>query len=159
MRYLFLIVFMLSTSCSTDDLRQNINIEAGTGFFVENELGEDLLNPNHPNSINFENIDIYHIVNNREVNAYNVNSDSPRGISLESPNHNYNKYYLSLGLNIIEEDEITYTIVQWDEENRDLFKVQFDKGNGYLISIKCWVNDKLVWDIYDGDERFFKLIK
>lgn len=159
MKNLILILLVIMSSCSSDEPNQQINIEAGTGFYVVNELGEDLLNPNHSNSIDFDKIKIYYLINGKEVDAYNANSDAPKGISLESPNDKYSKYHLNLGFNIEENDEITYTIVQWDEQNRDIFEVQFNKGEGYLLAVKCWVDKKLVWNVNNGDERFFTLEK
>lgn len=159
MKNLILTLLVVMTSCNSDNTSQQFNIEAGTGFYAVNELGEDLLNPNHPNSIDFDKIKIYFLINGEEVDAYNVNSDAPKGISLETPNDKYNKYHLSLGFNIEENAEITYTIVQWNEQDRDTLKVQFNKGDNYLLAIKCWLNEELVWDVNNGQEKFFTLIK
>jgi len=98
-------------------------------------------------------------VNGAEVEFYKPNLDLPKQISLHSPYDKYDKYHIGLGFHIDRKKEFTYTIVQWNEQDRDTFKVKYERGEGYLFAMKCWVNGELVWDVNKRQERFFTLIK
>lgn len=158
MKKIILILLVVMGSCSSDEPNSQVYLEAGTGFYVVDEQGEDLLNPNHPTAINFNKVRIYHLINGEEVEQYDANLDSPRRISLHEPNDKHDKYYLSLGFNIKQGGDTTYTIVQWDEGDRDVFKVEFSRGEDYTVAVKCWVNEELVWEA-KKQERFFTLVK
>lgn len=162
MRQLILLLMISFFSCNSNDENQPsaTNLDVGVSFYVLNENGEDLLNPNNQNSIDITNLKIYELINGEEVEINNPNSDAPKGFSVVSPEGKYDKYRLDLTLNILEKSNTTITLLKWSESDLDSFKTELEKGEDYIICKKIWVNDIKVWDmIEDGDDRFFILQK
>ena len=162
MRQLILLLMISFFSCSSNDENQPsaTNIDAVVRFYVLNEQGDDLLNPNNQNSIETSNLKIYELINGKEVEVNNPNSDAPRGFWVSPPEGKFDKYSLGLTLNILEDSNTTITLLKWSESDSDSFKAELKKGDNYIICQKIWVNDIKVWDmIEDGDKRFFTLKK
>lgn len=159
----FILLLMISFfSCNSNDENQPsaTNIDAVVRFYVLNNQGDDLLNPNNQNSIDTDNLKIYEIINGEEVEVNNPNMDAPKGFWISPPEGKFDKYRLSLTLNILEDSNTTITLLKWSESDLDSFKAELEKGEDYIICKKIWVNDIKVWDmIEDGDERFFILQK
>tara|TARA_B110000114_G_C15043745_1_gene378286 strand:- start:172 stop:657 length:486 start_codon:yes stop_codon:yes gene_type:complete len=161
MRLLFFLPAILFFSCNNDEKPLSAtNLDVVVSFYVLNDEGEDLLNPNNQNSIEITNLRIYELVNGEEIEVFNPNSDAPRGFSLISPDGKFDKYRLNLTLNILEDSNPTITLLKWSESDTDSFKAELDRGDNYIICQKIWVNDIQVWDIIEnGDERFFTFQK
>lgn len=157
MRNLLLLLLVFLYSCNKDDVSEHFNMEIGTGLYVVNELGEDLLNPEHPDAINFNTIELFYLIDGEQVSPYNANADCPRGISLEKPNNDRDKYYLCFAFNTKGKADITYTTIKWNESDKDTFKVEFRRGDGFILTSKCWLNDELVWD--NTKERIITIVK
>lgn len=148
MKNIILVLLAIMSSCSSGEIIQAGDFLGGVKLCVVNELGEDLLNPSHPNAIEFDRIEIFYLIDGEEVNAYNEMRVQPKGIRLLSPWGEYDKYYLNLLLNFSnfeKNDGIAYTIIQWDEQDRDTLKAKFSETNSTLSTVKCWVNEVLVW--------------
>ena len=159
----FILLLMISFfSCNSNDENQPsaTNIDAVVRFYVLNNQGDDLLNPNNQNSIDTDNLKIYEIINGEEVEVNNPNMDAPKGFWISPPEGKFDKYRLSLTLNILEDSNTTITLLKWSESDLDSFKAELEKGEDYINCKKIWVKDIKVWDMREyGDERFFILQK
>lgn len=158
--YILILIVTLISSCSSHEPDPKINIEAGIGFYVLDDTGNDLLDPNITNSYDFTKIKVYDVIDEVNVLINNSNLDAPKGISLLAPEGKYKNYRLSLAFNTTLEENFNIRIIKWNSTDEDVFKVEFDKGAGYMIIKKVWLNNELVWDIQNNiAERFFTIIK
>ena len=158
MKNLLIILLMLLSSCNSDNNMQETNIEADIGFYLLDSNGNDLLNPNNPNGIDLDIVRVYEIINGEEVEINNPNLDGPHGFVLLEPEGIYDKYRLSLGLNIKEISNPTTTIVKWNTTDIDIFKSEYNRGDNFIICTKIWLNNDIVWKTSDG-VRFIEITK
>lgn len=157
MKNLLIILLIVLSSCNSDNNMQETNIEAGIEFYLLDSNGNDLLDPNNPNSIDLGILRVYEIINGEEVEINNPNLDGPRGFVLFEPEGIYDKYRLSLGLNTTEITNPT-TIVKWTTTDTDIFKSEYNRGDNFIICTKILLNDEVVWQTEDG-LRFIEIIK
>lgn len=158
MKNLLIILLIALSSCSSNNTIEETNIEAGIVFYLLDTEGNDLLDPNNSNSINLNSVKVYEIINGQEVEINNPNLDGPRGFVLLEPEGIYNKYRLSLGLNITEISNPTTTIVKWNTTDIDIFKSEYNRGDNFIICTKILLNNEVVWKTENGI-RFIEIVK
>ena len=139
---LIMIIAFLINSCEEKECC--VNIDVGISISVVDSIGNDLLNPENPNSFSFEGIRIYDLVDGEKDLFYNGHLDSPRNIALLDPRLD-DKYRLGLIFNLTT-GEYNTRFIQWDDNIEDEFKVQFYRNNGNTTILKVWLNQELVWD-------------
>jgi hypothetical protein len=125
---------------------QNVNVT------VKDSVGEDLLNPEHANC--FKEFKIYYLVKG-EKKLYNKQElDASGGYRLlKHPVKGY--YYLDIlmdgGLNVSE----TKTLLQLGSNTKlDTIKTKYKSDPSNVIADKIWHNNKLVWQLSDGQPAF-----
>jgi len=159
MKNLLIILLMVLSSCNSDNnMQEKTNIEANVEFYVLDSERNDLLDPNNTNGIDIGNVRVYEIINGEEIEINNPDLDGPRGFILLEPEGVYDKYRLSLGLNITEILTPTTTIVKWNETDIDTFKAEYNRGDNFIICTKIFLNNDLIWKTDDG-VRFIEIIK
>jgi len=158
MKNLLIILLIVLSSCNSDNNMQETNIEAGIVFYLLDNNGNDLLDPNNQNNIDLDIVRVYEIINGEEVEINNPNLDGPRGFVLLEPEGIYDKYRLSLGLNIKEISNPTTTIVKWNTTDIDIFKSEYNRGDNFIICTKILLNNEVVWQTENG-LRFIEIIK
>lgn len=164
------------SSCSNDDNNDDnnfYNVNTGLAFKVTSSGGIDLLNPQNENAYLEENIKIYYLNENGQLDeVYNPNADSPRNFSIVSPEDSDVSFYLfNIGLNIqgetIEtgaglyslENAITY--IKWNEIDTDTIRANFRAGDNFVLLSKAWYNEELIFDeeIEITEANFPEIIK
>ncbi|MGE4288289.1 MAG: hypothetical protein AB7E36_06340 [Salinivirgaceae bacterium] len=166
MKYLNLILIMLLLGCDTEKPSDMFNLDAGVSFYVVNENGNDLLDPENENAIGYNDITIYYLVDGEKQEFYNPDLDSPKGFSIFEPEGLFTKYNIGLGLNTKGTEKITTTLIEWYNTEVDTIKAEIERGDNYAISTKIWFNDIVVWDVNNPElsetkngSRFFQIVK
>src|SRR5690606_16006177 len=153
----FLIIALLS-SCSSDDIKEQFNLDVGFEFSIKDSEGNDLLNPQNPNSFNEPDIKLFYLVNGEVNEVYDGNMDYPRNFVI----HEYpptSEYRIGVFLNHAETEELPITYIKWNETDTDTLKCEIYRTNSLTKITKLWLNDVQIWTSSDNTEPYFELIK
>ncbi len=162
--------FLLSTviwiiSCSVGESPQNINIDNNLTFYLVDENGNDLLNPENPNSVELDLIRVFYMIDGEKIEVNDSNLEFPRAFRVIPPEGNYDKFLLVLYLNIEDKSSSTTTLFQWTREDIDYFQAEFDRGKNerHVICTKVMWNGQVVFNVsnpeYPEKGRFFIMKK
>jgi hypothetical protein len=68
---------------------------------------------------------------------------------------------LGIAVNIYSPANITETIIQWDEDRRDVLKTEIYRSGGLTQLRNIWLNEELVWEWEkdDIDKQGFRFIE
>ena len=136
-------------SCSSDDSSNGsdyYNLDIGITITIKDNNNIDLLNPNNPNAYLSENIKIYYLKENGEVDeVYNSNYDFPRNFNIITPEDSQEDIYaMSLTPNtFLMDNAITY--IEWNDTEIDTIKTSYRYGKNYTVCNKVWYNNVNVW--------------
>ncbi|MDN3595275.1 hypothetical protein [Zunongwangia endophytica] len=151
-----LIVAFLAIGCSQDRPgADTFNLDVAVEITVEDQRGENLLDPSHPNAINADEIKLYYVENGKAQEVYDETSDLPRSFVVFKSGDEYRMRILQ---NYSDEDE-PLTLVQWNERDIDTIKSEYLKGDRYIIQDKIYYNGKLSWSSNDSFEPHFEVVK
>lgn len=133
------IIAIFLASCSDENNKSGgVNIDVDVNIYLENSMGENLIDTDNYQSANFK---IYFY--NNSVKEY-----------LNPPNffiiNENNIVAMRLFLNDNKNEENPVTYIKWNETDTDTLKAHFNRSRGNnenVICDKVWLNDKLVWDI------------
>ncbi len=155
----FAILTLSSCSKSNDDEPQiQHSINRGVEISLKNINGEDLLDPNKPNSYNAENIKLYYLINGEKQEVFDQNMDYPRNFLIFK---HESEYRIRIFQNDTETEiePLPITFVEWNATDTDTLQAEFYKADGLIQVIKTWFNGELKWDGENGQENFFTIIK
>ena len=145
-KLLLLLLPILMQACTKEE--KCVNISNGVSVWVSDELGNDLLDPSSasPKAVDTSKLNLYYVMNGKEVLFYRPYLDYPKGLSVYPPGGNHTRYQLDVGVNIESEERITTSILKWEDGHRDVFKAEIYHGDNAIIQRKIWVNGRLIWD-------------
>ncbi|WBL22970.1 hypothetical protein [Zunongwangia sp. HRR-M8] len=151
-----LLIAFLTIGCSQERPgADTFNLDVAVEITVENQRGENLLDPSHPNSINSDEIKLYYVENGKAQEVYDETSDLPRSFVVFKSG---DEYRMRIVQNYSDEEE-PLTLVQWNERDIDTIKSEFLKGDRYIIQDKIYYNGKLSWSSSDSFEPHFGVVK
>ena len=156
-----LITIVIAYSCSKEPKDGPCIVNLGVDFYIVNQDGEDLLNPETPGFFPFEDMKLYFLIDNEKVEVFDPNLDSPSNIMLitetspfrlrcftndseEGFTHEENGYKIGTAITYLElnEDDTDTIITEW-------------------ASKECFIGNNKVW--YNGEfhERgsVFQIVK
>lgn len=157
-RLLLLLLPLLSVmqGCTKEESKGQYNgggsalvISAGMEFMVSDGQGNDLLNPTSasPKAVDFSKVKVYFLRNGKEELFLRENLDDARGLRLIKPELDRTRYRMLVYTDCESGEDISTTILEWDDGHRDIIKAEFYRPrNGSIIQRKVWINDKLIWD-------------
>lgn len=146
-----LLITITMLSCSSEDNNNGESSYAlsnNLDFKVKSDDGTDLLNPNNSNAYLEENIKIYYVKENGDIEEiYYSNLDLPRNFDIVSPadSGEEEEYYMRVFLNSYMLENAT-TYIEWNETDTDTIKANYNSGNGYMLLSKAWYNNVLVFN-------------
>ncbi|WBL25070.1 hypothetical protein [Zunongwangia sp. HGR-M22] len=151
-----LLIAFLTIGCSQERPgADTFNLDVAVEITVENQRGENLLDPSHPNSINSDEIKLYYVENGKAQEVYDETSDLPRSFVVFKSG---DEYRMRIVQNYSDEEE-PLTLVQWNERDIDTIKSEYLKGDRYIIQDKIYYNGKLSWSSSDSFEPHFGVVK
>ncbi|WP_316634223.1 hypothetical protein [uncultured Flavobacterium sp.] len=145
-------VFFLS-SCNSpeENIIAGFNLDASLDIVVTNSNGDDLLNPDTPNSYDQSKIRILYLVKGKLINEPN-GTDYPRNFLMYKQD---NRNVIRVFLNNSNEEQYPETYIQWSENNTDIVKIEYNRTRNSITKKTVWLNDKLVSDIVP----YLKIVK
>lgn len=147
-----LIVFitLLSVGCSKDEGCGCTIISLDANISLKNNAGEDLLDPDNPNSYKKRDIKTYHLIDGEQKRAgqYDNLYEDEEGV-----------FRYSVIVNYEGNDEYPITYIDWNETDRDTIKYEIYRTNNQTRAIKFWYNGELIWDAENENAPEFTIIK
>lgn len=154
MKYL---VFMISFSAlflSCEKSQKNEFISTSVDIYVQNAIGEDLLESTYLSSF----IKLFYEIDNEKVEVYNENLDAPRGIKIVEIE---GTQALRVTLNTSDNDyPITY--IEWNEFDTDTIRNNYTKTDDGLVFRldTLWYNgERMLPDQFFGPTLGFRIVK
>ncbi len=132
------------------------NLDVAFEITLQNDKGEDLLNPKTENAINPEDIKLYYVEGGKPQEVFDETSDLPRNFLVFQTGGEFRMRILQ---NHVDGEVNPITLVQWNKSDIDTIKSEFLRGDRYLIQDKIYFNDKLSWATGDSYEPFFEVVK
>lgn len=151
MKTITIALFFIVVGCSKmDDPQDQFVYDLGVNISILNATGEDLLDPNNPNSFRVNDIKTYHLINGevKLAGADDVLFQESNGLFVFRTFVNYEG-----------NDEYPITYIDWDETDRDTIKSEIYRTKNSIRAIKVWFNDDLMWDAENGGIPYFTIVK
>jgi len=143
------------SSCNKDEEKELVSFYHSTSFEVsiKNNAGEDLLDPNNPNSYNENEIKIFYLINGEMEEVYDALMDSPRNFFIFKSESEY-----KLRLFLDYSTDFTTTYIKWNESEMDTIQAEIFKTEGLTAYSKAWYNNEIVCENARGG-CFFEIVK
>lgn len=154
---IFLMCLFLISCDDSLDAPSGEYVDLGMKISILSSAGNDLLDPENPDHIEWENIKIFHLEGEELVEVYDPMMDAPRGFSVYKVDSNF---LINVSGNIAA-DKIGETVIKWGEEDTDILTYEIvRKNNGGWVSIsKVWFNGEEVWNEDNGNDLRHFVIK
>lgn len=124
-------------------------ISSSVTLLVSDEQRNDLLDPTSisSKSVDLSKVKVFYVKDGKEELFDRKDYDSPRGFRLNKPEWTETRYSMLVYTNCESGEDISTTILEWDDGHRDIIKTAYLRpGNGSIIQQKIWINDELIWD-------------
>lgn len=156
MKTLLLILSTIFLTCCVDNGEERFNYEVEFELIVTDIDGNDLLNPENPNSFKNTEIKILYLINGKMEEVYDENKDYPRNFFIYQ---HENEYRIKVFLNHSQTEEIPKTYIQWNETNTDVLGAKFISTNTFVKIDSVWLNEVLIWTASDNTESLYAIVK
>lgn len=128
---------------------------SGPSFILANDMyitvlnaeGEDLLDPEHPSTIDLTLIKVYYELDGVKTEINRGNLDFPQMYVVEEPGEFSDYYRILLFLNTEDDSEVTTTYFEWNSERTDVIRSQVSRGDFGVLNDKIWLNDEMICDV------------
>jgi hypothetical protein len=136
-------------SCKDDNIQQDV-MSIEVEFSLVDQNGNDLLDPEHPRHIKESDIKLTDFMEASFENPQtgvevNFTNEKPEGL-----------FTLFLQPNSTNNYPEPITVVEWGELRTDTLRSKYKRSDNGIFIEKLWVNDEIVFDVYDqmiGTER------
>lgn len=149
---LFSSTLILFSGCDTTSPPAAIpNPVVNVILLYSDDTGNDLLNPEHPDAWNENNIEIYALKNGEKERRFESRLDRPKGIFIRY-DETVERYKLGIRLSVHISDGFTVTYVEFPNAQMDTLRIRAKKkNNGVLRASKFWYNNVLLFDENEYD--------
>lgn len=162
MKYLSLVILLLLlsllvSSCGKEE-NQESDIDAGVGLFVYDSLGQNLLNPLHPNAIIVDEIRLSYISTVNPNIIYNKDWDCPYAVCyISDPGQERIRLFPYSTPSV----KYPITYIDWGNGDMDTLKCHFIRTENSITCDKVWFNDVKMYpdSAIVGFGRAFKIVK
>ena len=121
------------------------NLDVAFEITLQNESGENLLDPRTEGAINPEDVKLYYVEGGKAQEVYDETSDLPKSFMVfQNPSKT---------------EDRPLTLIQWNETDVDTIQSEYLKGDRYIIQDKIYYNGKLSWSTGDSFEPYFAVVK
>ncbi len=132
------------------------NLDVALEFSVFNSQNEDLLNPENPNYINQENIELLYVIDGKTQQVYSSNLDYPKNFIVYK---HANEYRIRIFPNYSETEEKPITYIQWSNSDTDKIEVVYERTLNAVLQRKIWLNGNQIWDWTENTDPYFIIVK
>lgn len=139
------VTFCISCSNSTEPETADVaQPSPDIGLSFVDEDGKDLLNPEHPNHWNEDNLDVYYLQDGEKVRVYDDMMDYPESFKIFYAG-DQDRYTMQLWTSSYVEDGHTTTFIEFPDGKMDTIKIKVHSVEGSLLAQKIWYNGELSW--------------
>ncbi|WDF64188.1 hypothetical protein [Flavobacterium sp. KACC 22763] len=140
-----LLITLFSVSCDSNPFKEEsidgFSLDAFVDFSIVNSKNEDLLNPNNPDSYDRSKIKILFLLDGKLVPQYKGNLDYPNFFTIYQ---NSDRYVIRVFLNYDEGEKFPETYIQWNENEKDIVKVEYSRTKNSISKKNVWFNDQAI---------------
>ena len=167
-KILLLLGILTLSSCTKneEDILNSVHYDNFVNLSIKNNLGEDLLDPNHTSTIDLSTIKVFHIINGVKTlfidNRYTYFKKGFKIYKHDGYGHNI----IVIKINPSVTEAKPKTIVEWNSSDEDVIETTYRiKDNLFpVLKEEIWLNDISVWKIADEANsnttyKFFTLTK
>lgn len=137
-------------------LEYQYNLDVALEFSVFNSQNEDLLNPENPNYINQENIELLYVIDGKTQQAYSSNSDYPKNFLIYK---HADEYRIRVFPNNSETEAKPITYIKWSNSDTDTIEVVYERTQNAVSQRKIWLNGDQIWDWAENMDPYFIIVK
>jgi hypothetical protein len=157
----------LFIGCNSNEKEEEEQIIYGTRvasslrMTIKDNVGNNLLDPNNPNSFDIDNIKIFYLINGKKNEYYEEHLHAPKGFKVIQDEFTF-EYQFVIFLNNIKTEEFPITYIQWNENDTDTIKALFKyyPNSSSIEQKKIWYNNEVIWDYeITNTNPFFELVK
>lgn len=146
-------VFLFAFSCKKESV-ESVNIEANARILLMDNQSRNLLA--EPIAIDINNINIYYVINGKQVLQNNGNLDYPKSFRIINDQDGEN--VLDVFLNNSNEP-MPVTLVSFGNSDVDTIRCEYRREKLSVICTKIWYNNDLKYDVKMNMDRKFSVIK
>lgn len=153
--YLTVLIFSLvaAAGCNTTSPDAGTALDIRIDLLFQNEKGENLLNPNHPNAITEQNTDLYFQIEGQNQKVFDGNLDCPKMFCIQELEDDAPyKYLMLLTPNIIEGQNMATTYIRFSDATMDTLRVAYEYNTPATYVTKIWYNQELRWSLDENGE-------
>lgn len=159
MKTLILIMaFTMFLGCDSEGGEEQFVYDVAFEFDIKDSEGNDMLNPENPNSFDESAIKLFYLIEGNVTEVYDGNMDYPRNFRIyEYPPAS--AYRIVIFLNHSETEEFPITYIKWNETDTDTISSEIYRTSSLVKIQKVWLNDEPIWNSSSNSEPYFELIK
>lgn len=155
MSFSFVVVAVVLAGCAGNNVKKVV-IDNTIEFRLVDSLGNDLLNPENPNSIDKTKIKLFYLINNELQEVFDPTKNYTRNFFIYQHEDGYR---IRVFLNSSEKEELPETYIQWTESDTDTIKAKFRRTTSLVAVQKIWLNEKEIGFFNNKSKFYFNLIK
>ncbi|MDA8596302.1 hypothetical protein N9L20_07460 [Flavobacteriaceae bacterium] len=142
MKKTYIIIILLLTSCSEEDMNIGFFNSTLVELEVFNQEGVDLLNTNNPDSLDLSEIKISYEIDGQEQIVYNHDMLFERGYDLRQRLDGTYYIAIELNTNFNESTPRSTTFIYWNELDKDTFITEFVVTDNSIYVDNCYLNEE-----------------
>ncbi len=158
-KFILLLSVIFLSSCRSGGDICCFNYSTFFEIIVKNSEGEDLLNPDTPNSLNTDKIKLFYLKNGVKEEVYRPTADHPRNylIFLDTDN----QYRMRVFPNDLKSELLPVTYIEWNGNDTDTIMCKIEHSDNAVLLEKLWYNNELKIDFSNPDyrTRVFEIVK
>lgn len=141
--FFIIVAFLIFLGCRSDDRKENVVMLAQIEIDVVNSLGENLFDPQHPNTLDLDEIKVYHLDEQGEKRL-KIRSKAFSILPPEEPV--LDRYLMCLFLNTphYQKSNPTYTYVDFGDGVEYEIKTLYYQTNNITTYQQLWLNGEPV---------------
>ena len=132
------------------------NLDVAFEITLQNEVGENLLDPRTEGAINPDEVKLYYVEGGKAREVYDETSDLPKSFMVFQTGDTYRMRIIQ---NPSKTEDRPLTLIQWNEKDVDTIQSEYLKGDRYIIQDKIYYNGELSWSTGDSFEPYFAVVK
>ncbi len=158
-KFILLLSVIFLSSCRSGGDICCFNYSTSFDIIVKNSEGEDLLNPDTPNSLNTDKIKLFYLKNGVKEEVYYPNLDAPRHYSINLYEDNW--YKIHILPNGLQSELLPVTYIEWNENDTDTIMCKIEHLDNAVLLKKLWYNNELKIDFSNPQysDWVFEIIK
>jgi len=154
---IFSFTLVLLLSCKKTKEESAIVLSSNVDINLVDAAGNDLLDPNIPNTYNNNRISISYVTNGNPI-VYHDNSDYPNGYFIFKENMD-SLYTIRVFLNFDKNEKYPTTLIHWKNNETDTIRTKFKYINKNIILDSLWYNGVLKWDFNMNKRSLIEIVK